>query len=75
MLDIMSQLLGHWSGANNITIYAPEYFALLGITGQNEKLFATAIFGVVKFASAIICALFLVDFLGRKRPLATGIII
>src|SRR2546430_2035913 len=30
MLGIMSQLLGQWSGANSITIYAPEYFALLG---------------------------------------------
>jgi MFS family permease len=70
----MSTLL-EWSGANSITIYAPQFFALLGTTGQSEKLFATAIFGVVKFASAIICAFFLVDFLGRKRSLATGIII
>ena len=29
----------------------------------------------MKFASAIICAFFLVDFLGRKRSLSTGIII
>jgi hypothetical protein len=48
---------------------------LLGTTGQSEKLFATAIFGVVKFVSAIICAFFLVDFIGRKRALSTGIIL
>lgn len=64
-----------WSGANSITIYAPQFFAILGTTGSSEKLFATAIFGVVKFASALICAFFLVDFLGRKRSLSTGIII
>lgn len=74
-LGLMCQLLGQWSGANSITIYAPQFFALLGKTGQSEQLFATAIFGVVKFASAIICAFFLVDFLGRKRSLSTGIII
>lgn len=74
-LGLMCQLLGQWSGANSITIYAPNFFALLGTTGSSEKLFATAIFGVVKFASAIICAFFLVDFLGRKRSLSTGIII
>jgi sugar porter (SP) family MFS transporter len=73
MLGVMSQLLGQWSGANSITIYAPEFFALLGTTGQSEKLFATAIFGVVKFVSAIICSLFLVDFFGRKRALNLGI--
>lgn len=74
-LGLTCQLLGQWSGAQSITIYAPEFFALLGTTGSSEKLFATAIFGVVKFVSALICAFFLVDFIGRKRSLSTGIII
>jgi hypothetical protein len=75
MLGIMAQLLGQWSGGGSITIYAPQFFAILGTTGQSEKLFATAIFGVVKFVSAIICAFFLVDFLGRKRALSIGIML
>lgn len=73
MLSVFSQLLGQWSGANSITIYAAKYFAMVGQTGQNEKLFATAIFGVVKFVSALICAIFLIDAVGRKRSLMTGI--
>ncbi|KXT14391.1 hypothetical protein AC579_2753 [Pseudocercospora musae] len=73
MLSVMSQLLGQWSGANSITIYAPEYFEMVGQTGQNEKLFATAIFGIVKFVSALLCAIFLIDFVGRKRSLMIGI--
>ncbi|KAF2828033.1 MFS quinate transporter-like protein [Ophiobolus disseminans] len=72
-LSVFSQLLSQWSGANSITIYAPQYFAMMGTTGQHEKLFATAIFGVVKFVSSMICAFFLIDFIGRKRSLATGI--
>jgi Sugar (and other) transporter len=72
-LGLGSQLLSQWSGAQSITIYAPDFFALLGTTGQNEKLFATAIFGVVKFVAAIVCALFLVDVIGRKRALSIGI--
>jgi len=75
MLSVCSQILSQWSGANSITIYAPEYFAMMGTTGQNEKLFATAIFGLVKFISSIICALFLIDYIGRKRALSTGIIL
>jgi sugar porter (SP) family MFS transporter len=72
-LSIMSQLLSQWSGANSITIYAPQYFAMMGTTGQNEKLFATAIFGLVKFISSISCAFFLIDLIGRKRALSSGI--
>jgi hypothetical protein len=73
MLSVMSQILAQWSGANSITIYAPRYFAMVGLTGQNEKLFATAIFGLVKFVSAVLCAVFLIDFIGRKRSLYIGI--
>ncbi|KIW66253.1 hypothetical protein PV04_08452 [Phialophora macrospora] len=72
-LGLGTQLLGQWSGAQSITIYAPDMFALLGTKGQNEKLYATAIFGVVKFIASIICALFLVDVIGRKRSLSIGI--
>jgi len=43
-LGLGTQLLGQWSGAQSITIYAPDMFALLGTKGQNEKLYATAIF-------------------------------
>ncbi|KAM5451982.1 hypothetical protein McanCB49686_005446 [Microsporum canis] len=75
MLGLMSQLLAQWSGANSITIYAPTFFAMLGTTGQSEKLFATAIFGVVKLVASVVCALFLVDMLGRKRALTYGIIL
>lgn len=74
-LGLGCQLMGQWSGAQSITIYAPQFFQILGTTGSSETLFATAIFGVVKFVSALICAFFLVDFIGRKRSLSTGIII
>ncbi|KAH0407516.1 MFS quinate transporter, partial [Aureobasidium melanogenum] len=74
-LAIFAQLLGQWSGAGSITVYAPQYFALMGTTGTQEKLLATGIFGLVKFISALICAFFLVDFIGRKRSLSIGITI
>lgn len=73
VLGLFIQLMSQWSGAGSITVYAQDFFALLGTTGQNEKLYATAIFGVVKFVSAILCAFFLVDVIGRKRALTIGI--
>lgn len=75
MLGIMSQLLGQWSGASAITIYAAQFFAALGKTGQSEKLFATCILGVVKLCSAYLCAFFLIDFFGRRHSLYTGIML
>lgn len=67
-----AQILGQWSGANAITIYAPELFAVVGVTGV-DKLKMTAILGVVKFVSAYLSAFFLVDIFGRRTALYTGI--
>lgn len=72
-LSFMCQILSQWTGAGSITLYATDLFQLLGITGSNTNLLVTAVFGIVKFIAAIICALFLVDFIGRKRSLLTGI--
>lgn len=72
-LTSMVQFLSQWSGAGSITLYAPDLFSLLGVTGQNESLLVTAVFGIVKLCAALICALFLVDVIGRKRALLTGI--
>ncbi|KAL2786078.1 general substrate transporter [Aspergillus keveii] len=72
-LAAMVQVLSQWSGAGSITVYAPQLFSLLGITGNNESLLVTAVFGLVKLAAAVICALFLVDVIGRKRALLLGI--
>lgn len=72
-LAAMAQVLSQWSGAGSITLYAPDLFKLLGVSGSNESLLVTAVFGIVKLIAAIICALFLVDFIGRKRSLLLGI--
>ncbi|CAK9441148.1 uncharacterized protein LODBEIA_P50170 [Lodderomyces beijingensis] len=67
-----TQLLGQWSGANAVTIYASELFALVGVKGI-DKLKMSAVLGVVKFVSAYLSAFFIIDILGRKRALYIGI--
>jgi hypothetical protein len=71
-LAVTNQLISQWSGANSITIYAVNLFQLLGVTGNNESLLVTGVFGIVKLIAAITCALFLIDFIGRKRSLIIG---
>lgn len=72
-LAFFAQVMSQWSGAGSITLYAPDLFELLGVTGTNETLLVTAVFGIVKFVAAVSCALFLVDVIGRKRSLLAGI--
>jgi hypothetical protein len=72
-LALSVQLLSQWSGAGSITLYAVDLFALLGIKGTNESLLVSGVFGIVKFVAALLCALFLVDVIGRKRALLIGI--
>jgi len=74
-LTNLAQLLACWSGGSSITVYAHDLFQIVGITGTNASLLGTAIFGVVKFIAAVVCALFLVDTLGRKRSLIIGIVL
>ncbi|KAK4177247.1 general substrate transporter [Triangularia setosa] len=72
-LSICAQVLSQWSGAGSITLYAPDLFTILGITGTDRALLVTAVFGIVKLTVAVLCVLFLVDFIGRKRSLLIGI--
>ncbi|KAI5949878.1 hypothetical protein KGF54_005355 [Candida jiufengensis] len=67
-----TQVLGQWSGANAVTIYASELFALVGVEGI-DKLKMSAVLGVVKFVSAYLSAFFIIDILGRKTALYIGI--
>jgi hypothetical protein len=72
-IGVAGQLLAQWSGAGSITIYAVDFFSLVGVNGRNESLLVTAIFGIVKLIAAMVCMLFLVDVVGRKRSLLLGI--
>ncbi|PSK41196.1 hypothetical protein C7M61_000870 [Candidozyma pseudohaemuli] len=72
VIAIPAQLLGQWSGSNAVTIYAPELFGVIGVTGI-ETLKMTAIAGVVKFVSAYLGAFFVIDALGRKTSMYVGI--
>lgn len=72
-LASMVHVLAQWSGAGSITLYAPDLFKILGIQGSETGLLITCLFGIVKLVSAVVCALFLVDAIGRKRALIGGI--
>lgn len=72
VLGLLIQLLGQWSGASAVTLFAPDVFQIVGIS-HSHRLLASSMLGVVKLVAAIACALFMVDYLGRKKALYIGI--
>jgi hypothetical protein len=72
-LTFMANVFSQWSGANAITQYSPTIFGYLGIDGDEAKFLATGIYAIVKFVSTLAFALFVVDFIGRRRSLMAGI--
>lgn len=73
MLIFACHVFGQWSGANAITQYSPTIFGYLGIQGTETRFLATGCYAIVKFLSVLIFAVFVVDFVGRRRSLMTGI--
>lgn len=61
-------------GTNAINYYAPEIFSTLGVTGAENELFATGIYGLVKLIAVIVFLVFVADSLGRRWSLLwTGV--
>ncbi|EAQ87472.1 hypothetical protein CHGG_04091 [Chaetomium globosum CBS 148.51] len=60
------------AGSNAINYYSPTIFESVGITGVNNGLFATGIYGLVRFIATMISMLWVVDRFGRTRMLMIG---
>ncbi|KAH8901492.1 general substrate transporter [Thozetella sp. PMI_491] len=73
-LMFLCHVFGQWSGANGITQYSPTIFGYLGIASTEQSFLATGIYAIVKFMSTLIFSLVVIDFIGRRRSLLTGIV-
>ncbi|OIW32719.1 MFS quinate transporter QutD, partial [Coniochaeta ligniaria NRRL 30616] len=74
-VGVVTQLIGQLSGTNGINYYSPIIFRSLGVSGTRSGLFATGIYGVVKFVTVTTSLLFLVDRLGRRTLLLGGSVV
>lgn len=45
----------------------------MGIAGEESRFLATGLYGIVKFVSVLLFSIFVIDFIGRRRSLLTGI--
>lgn len=73
ILMFACHVFGQWSGANAITQYSPTIFGYLGIKGTESRFLATGLYAVLKFVTVLVFSVFVIDFIGRRRSLMTGI--
>lgn len=73
-LCLFIQVFGQMSGGGSFTVFAPKFFSLVGQTG-NTGLLTTGLFGIVKLVVSLLCAVFVIDLLGRKRAVTAGIML
>ncbi|ORY76871.1 and other transporter-domain-containing protein [Leucosporidium creatinivorum] len=61
-----------FSGVQAVNYYSPRIFQQLGFNGTQNSLFATGIYGSVKAIFTLVFGFFIVDRVGRRRPLMVG---
>ncbi|KAH8926571.1 general substrate transporter [Atractiella rhizophila] len=64
-----------FSGVQAVNYYSPIIFEQLGFQGSKNSLFATGIYGTCKFVGTLIFGLFIVDRVGRRKPLMIGAVV
>ncbi|CAG8959417.1 hypothetical protein HYFRA_00001315 [Hymenoscyphus fraxineus] len=69
LVSIGLMICQQMTGTNAINYYAPQIFANLGIRKEQQGLFATGIYGVVKMVTCAVFLLVAADSLGRRRSL------
>lgn len=72
VLATLLQIFQQMTGTNAINYFAPSIFASIGLAKTSTTLLATGVYGIVKLITTLIYIVFIVDNVGRRRPLMTG---
>ncbi|KAL4894524.1 general substrate transporter [Aspergillus ambiguus] len=75
ILCITLMMWSNMTGTNAMTYYSTTIFSSVGLSSASVGLFATGIYGIVKFAACAVFISFVSDTLGRRRSLLwTGLV-
>ncbi|ELR04435.1 hypothetical protein GMDG_01511 [Pseudogymnoascus destructans 20631-21] len=69
LISIGFMICQQMTGTNAINYYAPQVFENVGITGNQNSLLATGVYGIIKVLGVIFFLLFMADSLGRRKSL------
>ncbi|RSH90435.1 hypothetical protein EHS25_001040 [Saitozyma podzolica] len=60
------------AGTNAVNYYSPVIFQSLGLSSSSASLFATGVYGVIRFVATLIAMSLFTDRFGRKPMIVTG---
>lgn len=60
------------AGTNSVNYYSPRIFQSFGLSSASSKLFATGVYGIVRFVATLIAMCLFNDRFGRVSMLITG---
>lgn len=66
-------LFHKFTGTDSLNYFAPEIFEMIGVQSGSLSLLTTGVYGLVKLATTIIYVAYIVDRVGRRRPLLVSI--
>lgn len=69
IITVVLMICQQMTGVNAINYYAPQIFNNLGLNNSDSSLFATGVYGVVKFVACFVFLTFVADSLGRRKSL------
>ncbi|ORX37073.1 general substrate transporter [Kockovaella imperatae] len=69
---VLIMIFFQMAGTNAVNYYSPRIFASLGLSATSSKLFATGVYGVIRFVATTITMLTLTDRFGRKSMIIAG---
>lgn len=62
-------LFHKFTGTDSLNYFAPEIFEMIGVQAGSLSLLTTGVYGLVKLATTIIYVAYIVDHVGRRKPL------
>ncbi|KAI4597344.1 hypothetical protein KJ359_004450 [Pestalotiopsis sp. 9143b] len=74
-LASMLFLFHKFTGTDSLNYFAPEIFEMIGVQAGSLSLLTTGVYGLVKLATTIIYVAYIVDHVGRRKPLMVGAIL
>jgi MFS family permease len=74
-LASMLFLFHKFTGTDSLNYFAPEIFEMIGVQSGSLTLLTTGVYGLVKLATTIIYVAYIVDRVGRRKPLMVGAVL
>ncbi|ETS81706.1 hypothetical protein PFICI_06708 [Pestalotiopsis fici W106-1] len=74
-LASMLFLFHKFTGTDSLNYFAPEIFEMIGVQTGSLTLLTTGVYGLVKLATTIIYVAYIVDRVGRRKPLIVGAVL